>query len=53
MDLQGPLPRRPLPPAVDSHELPALETFIGVVKHPAMVMPPRNVTLNVLFYQER
>lgn len=39
VDLQGPLPCRPLPPAVDGHELPALEAFIGVVKHPATVMP--------------
>lgn len=39
VDLQGPLARRPLPPAVHGHELPALEAFIGVVKHPAMVMP--------------
>lgn len=39
VDLQGPLPCCPLPPAVDSHELPALEPLIGVVEHPATVMP--------------
>lgn len=39
VDLQGPLPRRPLPPAVDGHELPALEPLVGVIEHPATVMP--------------
>ena len=34
MDLQDPVPRRLLPPAVSGHKLPVLKTLHGVVKQP-------------------